>query len=136
MIFCQRNPKACPLVRVADIGSPFFRTLGSRIDIRTDVPSYNIYKNGQLFDTVNQIENYWNENLIAFAIGCSFTFEHSLIRHGFSIDHIDNNKVVSMYKTNIQNLSSGPFANTVVVSMRIVKKDKINSFFDICKSFH
>ena len=136
MIFCQRNPKACPLVGVTDVGSPFFKTLGSNIDIRTDVPSYNIYKNGQLFDTVNQIVDCWNENLIAFAIGCSFTFEHSLIRHGFSIDHIDNNKVVPMYKTNIKNVSSGPFANTMVVSMRIFKKNKINNVFDICKAFH
>ena len=60
MIFCQRNPKACPLVGVTDIGSPFFKTLGNDIDIRTDVPSYNIYKNGQFFDTVSQIGNYWN----------------------------------------------------------------------------
>ena len=110
--------------------------MGSNIDIRTDLPSYNIYRNGKLVDRVNQIENHWNENLIAFAIGCSFTFEHSLMRHGFIIDHIDNNKVVPMYKTNIPNLSSGSFANTLVVSMRIVKKKKINRVYDICKSFH
>jgi len=24
MIFCQRNPKACPLVGVTDVGDPFF----------------------------------------------------------------------------------------------------------------
>ena len=58
--------------------------------------------------------------LIAFAIGCSFTFEHLLIKHGFSIDHINNNKVVSMYKTNIKNISSGPFGNSMVVGSLLV----------------
>ena len=135
MIFCQRNPKACPLVGVTDIGSPFLKTLG-KIDVRSDVPSYNIYIKGKLFNTINNIYDYWNDDMIAFAIGCSFTFEHSLMRHGFSIDHINNNKVVPMYKTNINNVCSGPFANTMVVSMRIIKKNKIDTVFDICKSFH
>ena len=136
MVFCQRNPKACPLVGVTDLGSPFFKTLGNNIDVRTDVPSYNIYKNGKLFDTVIDINSYWHQSLIAFAIGCSFTFEHSLMKHGFSIDHINENKVVPMYKTNIKNVSSGPFANTMVVSMRIIKKNKVDRVFDICKSYN
>ena len=97
MIFCQRNPKACPLVAVTNVGDPFFKTLGNNIDVRTDVPSYNIYENGNFNKTVNQISELWNKNFIAFAIGCSFTFEHSLLRHGFSIDHISENKVVPMY---------------------------------------
>ena len=136
MIFCQRNPKACPLVGVTDVGNPFFKTLGNNIDVRTDIPSYNIYKNGNFLKTVNKISDLWNKNLIAFAIGCSFTFEHSLIRHGFSIDHINENKVVPMYSTNIENVKSGPFANTMVVSMRIFKKDDINKVINICKPFH
>ena len=89
----QRNPKACPLVGVSDVGVPFLKTLGDSIDVRTDVPSYNIYKNGKLDSTVHEIKNLWNETLIAFAIGCSFTFEHSLIRHGYTIEHINENKV-------------------------------------------
>ena len=136
MIFCQRNPKACPLVGVSDVGVPFLKTLGKNIDVRTDVPSYNFYKAGKLDSTVHEISNLWNENLVAFAIGCSFTFEHSLIRHGFTIDHINENKVVPMYKTNIKNLKSGPFGNTMVVSMRIFKKSHVENVINICKSFH
>ena len=105
MIFCQRNPKACPLVGVTDVGDPFFRTLGNDIDVRHDVPSYNIYSNGKLLKLVNNIADLWSDSLVAFAIGCSFTFEHSLMKHGFKIDHIENNKVVPMYKTNIKNIN-------------------------------
>ena len=136
MIFCQRNPKACPLVGVTNVGDPFFNTLGKNIDVRTDIPSYNIYKNGKLFNIIDKIDDLWNENLIAFAIGCSFTFEHALIRHGFTIDHINNNKVVPMYKTNIKNVVSGPFGNTMVVSMRIFKKYQVDSIVKICETFH
>ncbi len=136
MIFCQRNPKACPLVGVSDVGVPFLKTLGKNIDVRTDVPSYNIYRDGELHSVVHEINNLWNENLVAFAIGCSFTFEHSLIRNGFTIDHINENKVVPMYKTNIKNVKSGPFGNTMVVSMRIFKKIHVNNIINICKSFH
>ena len=83
-----------------------------------------------------EISDFWNENLIAFAIGCSFTFEQSLLRNGFSIDHINENKVVPMYSTNIKNLKSGPFENTMVVSMRIFKRYQVNEVINICKSFH
>ena len=136
MIFCQRNPKACPLVGVTNVGDPFFKTLGKNIDVRTDIPSYNIYKNGKLFNITDKIDDLWNKNLIAFAIGCSFTFEHALIRHGFTIDHIKNNKVVPMYKTNMKNVISGPFGNTMVVSMRIFKKDQVDNVIKICETFH
>jgi len=73
---------------------------------------------------------------VAFAIGCSFTFEHSLIKKGFQIDHIENNKVVPMYKTNIKNKVSGAFKDTMVVSMRIFKKNQVNEVINICQPFH
>ena len=136
MIFCQRNPKSCPLVGVTNVGDPFFRTLGKNIDVRSDVPSYNIYKNGELYKLTNNISDLWSEQLIAFAIGCSFTFEHSLIQNGFKIDHIESNKIVPMYKSNIKNKVSGPFKNTMVVSMRIFKKSQVNEVINICQSFH
>ena len=136
MIFCQRNPKSCPLVGVTDVGDPFFRTLGKDIDVRSDVPSYNVYKNGKFFELTNNIRDLWNENQVAFAIGCSFTFEHALIRHGLKIDHIENNKIVPMYKSSIENEISGPFKNTMVVSMRIFKKSQLSDVIYICQSFY
>ena len=136
MIFCQRNPKSCPLVGVTNVGDPFFRTLGEDIDVRSDVPSYNLYKNGKVFESMHNISDLWNGNLIAFAIGCSFTFEHALMRHGFKIDHIENNKIVPMYKSNIKNKISGPFKNTMVVSMRVFKKNQISEVISICQLFH
>jgi len=133
--FCLKNSKSCPLVGKTDVGDPIFKNLGDDIDIRYDVPSYNIYKNGELNASVKNIQDYWRKDLVSFAIGCSFTFEHELLKHNLSIDHVDNNKIVPMYKTNIKNISSGVFNSNMVVSMRIFKKSDEKKIIDISKQF-
>ncbi len=133
--FCKLNDKACPLVGQTKLNSSYFETLGDDIDIRFDVPLYNIYKNGNLTSTVKNIEKYWSNSLTAFAIGCSFSFEESLINAGLEIDHIKNNKVVPMYRTNIKNKKSGPFKSQMVVSMRIFNKKDIKKVFKISGDF-
>ena len=115
--FCQRNPKPCPLVGVSDTGDPMLHTLGD-IDIRRDVPLYNIYRNGQLDGQQADITDLWRDDLVAFVLGCSFTFEQALLAEGIRLAHIDDNKVVAMYLTSIQTQPAGPFQGPVVVSMR------------------
>ena len=38
LLFCQRNPKACPLIEVCDVGSPHPNGVAPGADLRTDVP--------------------------------------------------------------------------------------------------
>ena len=133
--FCKINSKACPLVAKTKIKDPFFYTLGKNIDVRTDIPLYNVYKRGKLYKTVPNIKSFWKDNLIAFAIGCSFTFEQSLLNHGLTIDHINKNKVVPMYRTNIKNRKSGIFESYMVVSMRIFSKEEVEKVKNISKDF-
>ncbi|MFX4223148.1 MAG: hypothetical protein ACMVO3_20560 [Thalassobaculum sp.] len=61
--FCQRNPKPCPLVGVSDTGNPDLFTLGTDVDIRTDVPSYNIFRDGVLTELVPDITDLWGGEL-------------------------------------------------------------------------
>ena len=133
--FCKSNPKACPLVGQTKLNNPYFDTLGYDIDIRFDVPLYNIYKNGDLVTSVRNIQEYWDNNFIAFAIGCSFSFEDALLNAGLEIDHITNNKVVPMYRTNIKNKKSGPFESNMVVSMRIFNEKDVNKVKQVSESF-
>ena len=133
--FCKLNPKACPLVGQTKLNNPYFDSLGDDIDIRYDVPLYNIYKNGDLVTCVRNIKEYWDDNFIAFAIGCSFSFEDTLLNAGLEIDHITNNKVVPMYRTNIKNKKSGPFNSEMVVSMRIFNQKDINKVKQISGNF-
>ncbi len=116
--FCQRNPQPCPLIGVTDTGDPMMRTLGEDIDIRTDVPAYRIYEYGELKGEVTDISALWQDDFVAFAIGCSFSFEDALIQDGIKLRHLEQNKTVSMFITNIMTEPAGPFSGGTVVSMR------------------
>lgn len=116
--FCQRNPKPCPLVGVSDTGDPNMFTLGRDIDIRSDVPKYNIYRDGLFSEERTEIFDLWEDDFVAFVLGCSFSFEEALVAEGIGLRHIDNNHTVSMYRTNIETSPAGPFGGPVVVSMR------------------
>lgn len=116
--YCQRNPKPCPLVGVSETGDPMMPTLGHDIDIRTDLPSYNVYRDGELTDTVSDIRALWRDDFVSFVIGCSFSFEQALINEGVRLKHWENKLTVSMYITNIDTIPAGPFGGGTVVSMR------------------
>lgn len=125
MRFCQRNPKPCPLSGVSDTGDPMMFTLGRDIDIRTDVPAYNIYRDGKLADTVFDIRDTWQDDFVAFALGCSFTFENALMRAGIDMWHIANDRTVPMFRSGIDTVPAGPFAGKMVVSMRAIPVDRV-----------
>ncbi len=135
MRFCQRNPKPCPIVGVSDTGNPMVSTLGEDIDIRTDVPAYYVYRNGELSETVTDLKDLWREDFVTFALGCSFTFEHALQTAGIPVWHIENNTTVPMFATNIATVPAGPFAGPMVVSMRAIPNDRIADVIEISKNF-
>jgi len=125
MRFCQRNPKPCPLVGVGDTGNPYLETLGYDLDVRTDVPSYNIYRDGVLSETVTDIQDYWTGDLVAFALGCSFTFERALDRAGIPVWHIENDTTVPMFRSKLQTTAAGPFQTDMVVTMRAISASRV-----------
>lgn len=133
--YCQRNPQPCPLIGVSDTGNPIIQTLGEDVDIRSDVPAYRIYENGELKDEVADIRDLWRDDFVAFAIGCSFTFEDALMAEGIELRHIDQNKTVGMYITNIETEPAGPFSGGTVVSMRPLKINDAVRASAICARF-
>lgn len=135
MRFCQRNPKPCPLTGVSDTGNPQMFTMGQDIDIRTDVPAYNIYRHGKLAGSAHQITDIWQDDFVVFALGCSFTFEHALQQAGIALWHIDNDKTVPMFRTNIDTVPAGPFSGKMVVSMRAIPQDRIEEAIEISRRF-
>lgn len=135
MRFCQRNPKPCPLVGVTDTGDPLIRTLGADIDLRHDLPSYNIYRDGRLDGQSGEISDLWTEDMVGFALGCSFTFEKALAAAGIPMWHIENDTTVPMFRTNIPLVPAGPFGGTMVVSMRALPKDRAGDAAEISGRF-
>lgn len=124
LLFCMRNPKSCPLIEVTDAGSPVPKKSAPTADLRTDLPKYRIYKNGELTEEVTDITAYWQDDFVSFLIGCSFTFEKPLLENGIPIRYIEEGRNVSMYKTNIPCESAGIFQGPMVVSMRPMKPEE------------
>jgi uncharacterized protein YcsI (UPF0317 family) len=56
--------------------------------------------------------------LVAFLLGCSFTFEVALQKAGVPVRHLEEGRNVSMYITNRSCQPAGVFAGPLVVSMR------------------
>ncbi|MEM1276111.1 MAG: putative hydro-lyase [Pseudomonadota bacterium] len=123
--FCLENPRPCPLVGVSDRGDARMRDLGD-IDIRTDVPSYNLYRHGELTGVAEAISDLWTEDMMAFALGCSFSFERALAAAGIRMTHIEENRTVPMYATNIALKKVGPFEGGMVVSMRPIPRAQVD----------
>ena len=88
LLFCQRNPKSCPLLEVADAGSRTFPIFGAGSD------------------------------MVSFLIGCSFSFESALLEAGVPVRQIEEGVNVPMYNTNISCAPAGVFSGNMVVSMR------------------
>lgn len=121
LLFCQRNPKACPLLEVTDAGSPEPVHVAPGADLRTDIAKYRIYKYGEVVDEVTDATAYWRDDLVAFLIGCSFTFEQAMVREGVRLWHLEHQKAVAMWRTSIQCQPAGVFHGPMVVSMRPIR---------------
>ncbi len=119
--FCQRNPKPCPLLAVSEPGDPMLPTLGADIDIRSDVPLYRVWRDGELIDSPADIGALWQGDLVSFVLGCSFSFERALIDAGIELRHVRQGRNVAMYRTNIPTTPAGSFRGPLVVSMRPMK---------------
>jgi len=132
--FCAANPQPCPLVGITRRGDPAMPMLGE-IDIRTDVPSYNVYRHGALSDTVPDISDLWTDDMVAFALGCSFTFERALAEAGIAMKHIAANRTVPMYRTSLDLVPVGAFQGQMVVSMRPIPEDQVDRAVEITQGF-
>jgi uncharacterized protein YcsI (UPF0317 family) len=119
--YCQLNPKPCPVLAVSQPGDPMLPRLGADIDIRTDVPRYRVWRHGELVNEPTDLRALWRDDLVTFVIGCSFSFEQALLDAGLSMRHIDQNRNVAMYRSNIATVAAGPFHGPMVVSMRPLK---------------
>src|SRR5438270_1126049 len=118
LLFCQRNPKPCPLLDVTEPGSPEPCAVAPGADLRTDLPRYCIYRHGDLVEEPTDLHAWWRDDLVAFLLGCSFTFENALLQAGVPVRHIECGRNVPMYRTNIGCRPAGAFHGPMVVSMR------------------
>lgn len=116
--FCQLNPKPCPVIGLTEPGDPTFSGLGEDVDVRTDAPRYRVWRDGTLVEEPTDVRHLWRDDLVAFALGCSFSFEEALIEDGLEVRHIGCGVNVPMFRTSIACRRAGAFAGPLVVTMR------------------
>jgi len=114
--FCLANPRPCPVLEVLEPGSTEPRATAPGADLRVDLPRYRVYRRGELVDEPLRVE--WRDDLVAFLIGCSFTFERALLAAGLPVRHIEQGVNVPMYRTSVACRPAGRFSGPLVVSMR------------------
>lgn len=134
--FCQLNPKPCPIIGMSSKPGEFMLPdLGQDLDIRSDIPKYRIYENGEMTQEVDDVKAFWRDDLVTFVLGCSFSFEEALIADGLEVRNIAEGVNVPMYRTNIECRSTGRFSGTTVVSMRPMKAADAIRAVQICTRF-
>lgn len=121
LLFCQRNPKPCPIIGISEPGSPLVPTLGQDIDIRTDLPAYRLFRNGERGEMVRDLRPVWRDDLVTFVLGCSFSFEEALVAAGVPVRHIGTGRNVPMFRTSIETMAAGAFSGPLVVSLRMFR---------------
>ncbi len=123
-LFARRNPKPCPVLDIGDPGQPLTR-LAPGADLRTDLPAYRVWADGECVAEPSDVVEYWRDDLVAFLIGCSFTFERALMAAGVPVRHLEQGTNVPMYVTNRECEPGGRFAGPLVVSMRPVPAELV-----------
>lgn len=135
LLFCQRNPRPCPLLEVLDPGDPEPREFAPGADIRTDIPRYRVYRDGVFVEEVDDLKSHWRDDLVGFLLGCSFTFEHPLMDAGMRMRHIELGVNVPMFITNRPCKPAGVFHGPLVVSMRPLPVDDVVRAVQITSRF-
>ncbi|MGH3678305.1 MAG: putative hydro-lyase [Mycobacterium sp.] len=133
--FCVRNPKPCPLLEVTDTGSAHPDALAPDADLRTDLPRYRVFRDGQPVDEPGDVTRYWRDDLVSFLLGCSFTFEWALAAAGLPLAHQQQHVNVPMYITDRRCVGAGPFEGPLVVSMRPFAPDDVARAVEISSRF-
>ncbi len=119
LLFGQRNPRPVPLLDVTDPGATT-TVLAPDADLRTDLPRYRVWRDGELTDEPTDVTDLWTEDLVAFLVGCSFSFETALLQAGVPVRNVEQGRNVSMYRTDRECRPAGRLSGPLVVSMRPV----------------
>ncbi|NIS61834.1 MAG: DUF1445 domain-containing protein [Proteobacteria bacterium] len=114
LLYCQRNPKPCPLIEVTDPGDPEPKMSAPGADLRTDLPKYAIYRNGVREEDRLDIVGLWTEDSVAFLIGSGMTFDDPLERAGVPKTQ------TWILNTTIETVPAGKFSGSMVVTMRLL----------------
>jgi uncharacterized protein YcsI (UPF0317 family) len=127
--FCTRNPTPCPLLEITPPGDPEPAHAAPGADLRTDLPGYRVYRKGTLAEQRCDIRDLWRDDLVAFLLGCSLTFEHALIEAGVSLRNVERDTMIPIFVSNLACVPAGRFHGPMVVTMRPIPAAQVDRVF-------
>jgi uncharacterized protein YcsI (UPF0317 family) len=136
LLFCQRNPKPCPILDITDVGDPEPKIIAPGADIRTDLPRYRVFQQGQLMEETTDIRTFWRSDLVAFLIGCSFSFENAMLNANLPVRHLEEQKNVPMFRTTLDCYPSQAFSSSLVVSMRPLAANQVVRAVEVTSRYY
>ena len=135
LLFCVRNPKPCPILDVLEPGA-VEPAIARDADLRSDLPRYRMFEKGEMKKEVEDVSAYFDDGMVSFLLGCSFSFENAMLANGLPIRNMEEGKNVSMYITSIPCRSAGPFSAPMVVSMRPMTPQQAVRAVQVTTRFH
>ena len=135
LLFCVRNPKPCPILDVLEPGE-VEPAIAPNADLRSDLPRYRMFEKGEFKKEVEDVSEYFDDGMVSFLLGCSFSFENAMLAAGLPIRNMEENKNVSMYITDVPCRSAGPFSASMVVSMRPMTPEQAVRAVQVTTRFH
>ncbi len=135
LLFCVRNPKPCPILDVLEPGQ-VEPIIAPGADLRSDLPRFKVFENGEFNTEVEDVTDYFNDNMVSFLLGCSFSFENAMLAAGLPIRNMEESKNVSMYITNKRCTPAGPFSAPLVVTMRPMTAAQAVRAVQVTTRFH
>lgn len=135
LLFALRNPKPCPLLEILDPGQPLTSQIAAGADVRKELPRYRVWRNGELVNEPNDISDLWQDDLVSFFLGCSFSFDDALIKAGLPVRHIQQNRNVPMYITSVKNQQASRLGGPLVVSMRPMPNNLVDKAAEVSDRF-
>lgn len=134
LLFASRNPKPCPVIEVIETGTEAQRTAPGS-DIRTDLPGYRLFHKGVHVDSATDATMWWRDDLASVLLGCSFSFEAAMVRHGLPVRHLELGRNVPMFVTSHQCEPSESFAGPLVVTFRPMPKDLVETAVQVTEHY-
>jgi uncharacterized protein YcsI (UPF0317 family) len=135
LLFCVRNPKPCPILDVLEPGQ-VEPAIAPGADLRTDLPRYRIFENGELKAEVEDVTDAFTDDMVSFLLGCSFSFENAMLAAGLPVRNLAEGKNVSMYITDVACKPAGPFSAPLVVTMRPMTPKQAVRAVQVTTRFH